>query len=116
MYIVQTCKYIVQTCMYMYKHVYTRFESYKHVHTMYKPVYASNSSKFCVADVPCTDGYIHFMNCTDIDEQCTYIVQLCTYTDISFRLQLFYSPGWLACWLGLAAAWCHTYSSSSTLV
>ena len=41
MYIVQTCMYIVQTCMYYYKHVYTRFESYKQVHTVYKHVYAS---------------------------------------------------------------------------
>ena len=67
---------------------------YKHVH---------------VANVQCTDGYIHFMNGTDI-------VELCTYTDISFRLQLFYLLGWLACRLGLAAAWCHIYSSSSTRV
>ena len=99
----------------MYVHVYTF--TYKfcitqtctyNVQTWICPVFADN--------VPCTDGYIHFMNCTDIDEQCTYIVQLCTYTDISFRLQLFDLPNWLACWLGLAAAWCHTYSSSSTLV
>ncbi len=55
------------------------------------------------------DGYIHFMNCTDIVEQCTY-------NDISFRLQLFYSAGRLAYRLGLAAAWHHAYSSSSTLV
>ncbi len=33
----------------------------------------------------------------------TKIVELCTYTDISFRLQLFYLPGLLACRLGLAA-------------
>ena len=25
-----------------------------------------------VANVPCTDGYIHFMNCTDIVELCTF--------------------------------------------
>ncbi len=31
--------YIVQTCMYMYIQVYTRFDSSKHVHTMYKPVH-----------------------------------------------------------------------------
>ncbi len=75
---------------------------------MYKPVYIC---RICVADVQCTDGYIHFMKCTDCD-----IVELGTYTDISFWLQLFYLPCWLACRLGLAAAWCHTYSSSSTLV
>jgi hypothetical protein len=77
------CMYIVQTCIYMYIHVYTRSESYEHVHTMYKYVYA-----ICVDDVSCTDGYIHFMKCTDI-------IELCTYTDISFRLQLFIRPaGW----------------------
>ena len=27
----------------------------------------------CVAHVQCTDGYIHFMKCTDIVETCTYI-------------------------------------------
>jgi hypothetical protein len=64
----------------------------------------------CVAHVQCTDGYIHFMNqCTDIAEPGTYI-------DISFWVPLFYLPRWLACWLGLAAAWCHAYSSSSTRV
>jgi hypothetical protein len=39
------------------------------------------------------------MKCTDIAEPGTYI-------DISFEIQLFDSPGWLACWLGLAAAAC----------
>ncbi len=33
------------------------------------------------------------------------MVELCRYTDVSFWLQLFDSPGWLACRLGLAAAW-----------
>ena len=91
----------VCTCLYIYIQVL-------HHTNMYIYVYAGN--------VQCTDGYIHFMNCTDSDVPCTYIVQLCTYTDISFRLQLFDLPGWLACLMGLAAAWCHTYSSSSTLV
>ena len=95
--------------------LHTSFASYKHVRTMYKHVYAQFVQTM-FSQLQCTDSYIHFMNCTDSDEPCTYIVQLCTYTDISFRLQLFDSPGWLACWLGLAAAWCHTYSSSSTLV
>ena len=53
-----------------------------------------------VAHVQCTDGYIHFMKCTDIVEMCTYI-------DVSFWMQLFDSPGGLACRLGLAAAWRH---------
>ena len=26
----------------------------------------------CADNVLCTDGYIHLMNCTDSDEQCTY--------------------------------------------
>ena len=33
--------------------------------------------KVCTADVPCTDGYIHFKKCTDI-------IELCTYIDVSF--------------------------------
>ncbi len=33
--------------------------------------------KVCTVDVLCTDGYIHFMKCTDI-------VEWCTYTDVSF--------------------------------
>ena len=70
--------YIVQTCMYMY------------VQTCI--------CRVCAADVQCTDGYIHFMKCTDI-------VELGTYTDVSFWLQLFDLPGQLACRLGLAAAW-----------
>ena len=62
-----------------------------------------------VQSLQCTDGYIHFMKCTDIVETCTYI-------DMSFWMLLFDSPGWLAaCRLGLAAAWCHSYSSSSLI-
>ena len=41
---------------------------------------------------------MHFMKCTDI-------IEMGTYADVSFWLQLFYSPGLLACRLGLAAAW-----------
>ena len=37
--VVLTCTYIVQTCMYMFIHLCTRFQSYKRVRTMYKPVY-----------------------------------------------------------------------------
>ncbi len=32
--------YIVQTCMYMFIKVYMHFDSYKHVHIMYKHVHA----------------------------------------------------------------------------
>ena len=74
---------------------------------MYKHV-CGTMCKVCVPNVLCADGYIHFMNCTDI-------VELCMYTDISFWLQLFYLPCRLACRLRLAAAWCHAYSSSSKL-
>ena len=54
----------VYTCLYRYKLVYTRFNFYKHVHTMYIHV--------CTANVLCTEGCIHFMKCTDIVEQGTY--------------------------------------------
>ncbi len=36
--------------------------------------------------------------------KCTDIIELCTYTDISFWFQLFVLPSWLACRQGLAAA------------
>ncbi len=92
--LIKTCTYHVQTCTYMFV-PYFLF-TYMYV-------------KVCTADVLCTDGYIHFMKCTDI-------MELCTYTDLFFWFQLFVLPGWLACRQGLAAARCHTYSSSSTLV
>ena len=57
----------VCTCLYKYKLVYTRFNFYKHVHTMYIHV--------CTANMLCTEGYIHFMKCTDIVEHGTYTVQ-----------------------------------------
>jgi hypothetical protein len=88
-------------CSDVYVHVYTcKFESYTHV---------STTCNVCVDGVLCTDGYIHFMKCTDI-------VEFCTYTDISFRMQLLHSAGRLACSLGLAAIWRHAYSSSCTQV
>ncbi len=33
--------------------------------------------KVCAGDVPCTDGYTHFMKYSDI-------VEVCTYIDVSF--------------------------------
>jgi hypothetical protein len=33
--------------------------------------------KVCTADVPCTNGYTHFMKCSDI-------IELCPYIDVSF--------------------------------
>ena len=91
----------VCTCLYHHVHVLSHINMYIQCTTLY--------IECCVAHVQCTDGYIHFMKCTDIVETCTYI-------DMSFWMLLFYSPGWLACRLGLAAAWCHSYSSSSSLV
>jgi hypothetical protein len=106
--------YIVQTCMYMYIQ-YTRFDSYLyHVHTstymfvtyfLFPCMYV----KGCLAYVQCTDGYTHFMKCTDI-------IELCMCTDVSFWLQLFYLPCWLACRQWLAVAGCQAHSSSSTPV
>ncbi len=46
------------------------------------------SVKVCTPDVQCTDGYIHFMKCTGIVEQCTY-------TDVSFWFSFLFAllPG-----------------------
>ncbi len=92
----------VYTSKYIYIRVLNHINMYIPCTKLYMQV--------CVADVQCTDGYIPFMKCTDI-------VELWTYTDISFwlRLQLFYLPCRLACRLQLAASWCHTYSSSITI-
>ena len=81
----------VCTCLYKYKLVYTRFNYYKHVHTMYIHV--------CTAKVLCTEGYIHFMKCTDIVKHGTYTVQTLseqgTYTAVSFLFSFFICPaGW----------------------
>jgi hypothetical protein len=94
----------VCTCLYHYIQVLN------HVN-MYIQSCTNLYIKCYVAHVQCTNGYRHFIKCTDIAEPGTYI-------DISsFWLLLFYSPGWLACMLGLAAARCHAaVSSSSTLV
>ena len=92
----------VCTCSYYYVQVLNHVNMYIQCTNLYIKCY--------VAYVQCTDGYRHFMKCTDIAEPCTYI-------DVSsFWLLLFDSPGWLACRLGLAAAWCHAHSSSSTKV
>ncbi len=97
---VQTCMYIVQTCMYMFIQVYSRvFDSYKHVHIMYKlehvhtcdmsvPYFLFTYMYVNTADVPCTDGFIHFMKCTDV-------IELCTYIDVSFLISAF-CFAWLA--------------------
>ncbi len=61
--------------------------------------------KVCTADVQCTGDYVQFIKCTDTVERCMY-------SDVSFYLQIFYLPCWLACMQGqqgLAAARCHPY-------
>ena len=91
----------VCTCLYYYVCVLNHINMYIQCTNQY--------IECCVAHVQCTDSYIHFMKCTDIAEPGTDI-------DISFWMQLFDSPSWLACRLGLAAAWRHAYSSSRTRV
>jgi hypothetical protein len=62
--------------------------------------------KLCRADdVLCAYWYRHFV-------KCTACIKLCTYSDVLFWAHLFVLPGWLACKQGLAAARCHTYSST----
>ena len=81
--------YIVQMCMYML----ILFKLCTHLSHANMYVQCTNLYiECCVAHVQCTDGHIHFMKYTDIAEPGTYI-------DISFWLQLFYSPGWLGDWL-----------------
>ncbi len=87
-----------------YKHVSTSFRChsvctclcyYVRVlnHTINMYIQCSNLYiECCVADVQCTDGYIHFMKCTHIVEQGMYI-------DISIWMQLFDCPaGWPVGW------------------
>ncbi len=137
---VQTCTYISRkwyTCMCMFIHLWKRINAsvsgmymvctfrainmcvhrsnlYLHVNTsIYTQCHCTYNVQtctctVCVADVLYADGYINFM-------KCTIIADLCMFTDISFWLQLFHSPCQLACRLGLAAAWCLAYSSSSKL-
>jgi hypothetical protein len=52
--------------------------------------------KVCTTDVQFTDGYIYFMECTDISEHCTY-------TDEFFWSSFLILPCWLACRQVLAA-------------
>ncbi len=96
----------------MYVHVYrfmSVFELYIHhdVHTMYKRVHAvfCSSSSWYDSDVECV---IHFMKCTDIAQPSMYIAEPGTYITEpgtyfaepgSCRIQLFDSPGLLACHL-----------------
>jgi hypothetical protein len=71
-----------------------------------------------VAHIECTARLIHFMKCTGIAEPGMYTAEPGTYIaePDSYRMQLFYSPGLLACRPGLVAARCHAQSSSSTQV
>ena len=94
MYMVYTWFRRVYTCLYRYKLVYTRFNFYKHVYTMYMHV--------CTAYVWCTEGYIHFLKCTDIVEHGTYIAQTLLNT-VRTLLYLFDSAFLFALLAGLLA-------------
>ena len=108
--------YMVQTCMYTFIGL-CLFLNY-----IYMYIHCTNVYMQCfVAHVECTTRIIHFMKCTDIAQPSMYIAEPCTYVAEpgtyfaepgSCRIQLFDSPGLLACNLGLAAA----YSSSSSQV
>ncbi len=79
----------VCTCIYKYKRVLNFINMYIQCTNLYRQA--------CTAAVPYSDDYVHYMKCTDI-------VELCTYTDVSFwfQVQLFYCPaGWPVCsdWL-----------------
>ena len=105
---VYTCMYMVRTMMQNHRHVCTWYVhgmyilGYKHVRTSFRRVctclcmyihvlnhinmYIQCTNLYiecCVAHVQCTEGYIHFMKCTDIAEPGTYM-------DISFWMQLFW--------------------------
>jgi hypothetical protein len=64
----------VCTCLYNYLQVLNHVNMYIQCTNMYM--------ECCVAHAQCTDGYLHFMKCTDIAEPGTNI-------DMSFWLQLF---------------------------
>ena len=71
----------VCTCLYKYIRVSTYIDMYIRCTNMYIHVCSIflityMYVKVCTADVSCTDGYIHFKECTDTAE-------LCTYTDVS---------------------------------
>ena len=103
------CMYMVQTCMYTFIGL-CLFLNY-----IYMYIQCTNVYMQCfVAHVECTTRIIHFMKCTDIAQPNMYIAEPGTYfaEPGSCRIQLFDSPGLLACNLGLAAA----YSSSSSQV
>ncbi len=79
--------YIVQTCMYMFvqQYKYIRVLTHINMYISCTNMYIHVCSMFliyihvkvCTADVQCTDGYTHFMKCSDI-------IELCTYIDVSF--------------------------------
>ncbi len=82
---VQTCLYHICNTYILCYRMYMVQTWYRHVHGFLDiDHWCTCMYMFIVADVPCTDGYIHFMKCTDI-------VELCTYTVISCWLQLFWS-------------------------
>ncbi len=98
--------YIVQTYMYMYIQIYTHFDS---TSTYMFVTYFLFTYKYDAVQLMFDLQMATYMKCTDF-------IELCTYTDVSFWLHLFVLPCCLAYRKGLAAARCHAYSSSSTLV
>ena len=113
-------------------------ERYKHVCTLFRRVFTL-FRRVCTS----INTYIRVLNHINMYIQCTnlYMQVLCSWCSVyrwlhtfhepyrhrwtvyvhcctSFWLQLFDFSGWLACHgrLGLAAAWFHAYSSSSTRV
>ena len=84
---------------------------YKHVQTCLLPISCLHT---------CMSRYVQLMFSVQVATYSLSNVQtllnIVRNTDVSFRCSFFYLPCWLACRQGLAAARCHTYSSSSTLV
>jgi hypothetical protein len=67
------------TCIYKYIRFLTHINmyiscTYRYIHAVSVTffLFTYMCDKVCSTDALCTDGYKHFMKCTDIAEQCTY--------------------------------------------
>ncbi len=93
--------------VHVYRQVYVLILDYINMYVQCTNVYIDCYG----AHVECTASLIHFMKCTDIAEPGTYTAEPGTYIAEpqagTYRMQLFYLSGLLACRLGLAAALCH---------
>jgi hypothetical protein len=67
--------YIIQTCMYMFIQVYARFDSYKHVHIMYKHAHTVT----CLFHI----SYLH--SCMSKYVLLMFRVQMATYIQEMYR-------------------------------